>query len=159
LTSCLLRLHTKTPSVCSLHLSIISTWNATRWISRQRFSTAILEKQSTLLRLKAAASHPNMVLLLRKSLYGLRQSPRNFNKAFDKWLREERFRATIADPCIYTRRTGSTFIMLSLHVDDQLIPCNNRFALDDFKHSLNKKFECSDSGATGYFLGFSIHRN
>jgi len=101
----------------------------------------------------------NMVLLLRKSLYGLRQSPRNFNKAFDKWLREERFTPTTADPCIYTRRTGSTFMMLSLHVDDQLIACNNRFALDDFKHSLNKKFECSDSGAAGYFLGFNIHRD
>jgi len=100
----------------------------------------------------------NKVLLLRKSLYGLRQSPRCFNKAFDKWLREQGFVPTTADPCIYTRRNGSDFIMLSLHVDDQLIACNNRFVLDKFKSDLNTKFECSDSGPAGYFLGFNIHR-
>jgi len=70
------------------------------------------------------------VLLLRKLLYGLRQSPRCFNKAFDKWLREQGFVPTTADPCIYTQRNGSDFIMLSLHVDDQLIACNNRYVLD-----------------------------
>lgn len=36
------------------------------------------------------------VLLLKKSLYGLRQSPRCFNKKFDSWL------AAKADPLIYT---------------------------------------------------------
>jgi hypothetical protein len=45
-------------------------------------------------------------------------------------------------------------IMLSLHVDDQLIAGNSRSALDIFKAELNVQFECSDSGAVGYFLGF-----
>jgi hypothetical protein len=42
-------------------------------------------------------------------------------------------------------------------VDDQLIACNNRSALDGFKHQLNAQFECSDSGPAGYFLGFNIY--
>jgi hypothetical protein len=49
--------------------------------------------------------------------------------------------------------------MLSVHVDDQLIACNNRSALDDFKRQLNAQFECSDSGPAGYFLGFNIYRD
>lgn len=49
--------------------------------------------------------------------------------------------------------------MLSVHVDDQLIACNSRSALDAFKHTLNNKFECSDSGPAGYFLGFNIYRD
>ena len=44
----------------------------------------------------------NKVLRLCKSLYGLKQSPRCFNKAFDKWLRERDFKAAKADPCLYT---------------------------------------------------------
>jgi len=58
---------------------------------------------------------------------------------------------TRADPCIYTKRQGSTFLMLSVHVDDQIIACTSRSALDSFKHS-NNKFECSDSGPADYFL-------
>ena len=41
------------------------------------------------------------VLLLCKSLYGLKQSPKCFNKALDEWLRSEGLLATHADPCIY----------------------------------------------------------
>jgi len=49
--------------------------------------------------------------------------------------------------------------MLSIHVDDQLIACNNQSALDKFKQQLNAQFECADSGPVGYFLGFNVHRN
>ena len=49
--------------------------------------------------------------------------------------------------------------MLSIHVDNQLIASNSRPALDQFKAELNAQFECQDSGAAGYFLGFNIHRN
>lgn len=48
---------------------------------------------------------------------------------------------------------------LSIHVDDQLIACNNRIALDKFKQQLDAQFEWADSGPIGYFLGSNIHRN
>jgi len=99
------------------------------------------------------------VLLLRKSLYGLKQSPRCFNKALDEWLRSEGLRPTNADGCVYTRRQGNSFLMLSVHVDDQLIASSNRRELDDFKRQLNARFECSDGGAASYFLGFNIFRD
>ena len=99
------------------------------------------------------------VLHLRKSLYGLKQSPRCFNKAFDTWLQSQHFAPASADPCLYTRRQGGNLIMLSVHVDDQLIASNDRTALDKFKKELNDRFECSDSGEANYFLGFNIHRN
>jgi hypothetical protein len=99
------------------------------------------------------------VLLLRKSLYGLKQSPRCFNKAFDQWMREQGLVPTHADPCIYTWSNNGTFLILSVHVDDQLIACNSRAALDEFKGKLNKRFECSDGGPVAYFLGFNVFRN
>ncbi len=64
----------------------------------------------------------NKVLLLRKSLYGLRQSPRCFNKAFDKWLRDQGFVPTTADPCIYTRRNGSDFHSGNMILGSKLAP-------------------------------------
>jgi hypothetical protein len=49
--------------------------------------------------------------------------------------------------------------MLSAHVDDQLIACNNHSALDKYKRQLNTQFECSDSGPAGYFPGSNIYRD
>ncbi len=154
-TNSLLQLHTKTQSVYSSRLSTISTLNAIRSISKRLSSMATLMRQS-IVPPEGSNISADKVLHLRKSLYGLKQSPRCFNKAFDEWLRGQGLTPTRADPCIYTRRQGNTFLMLSVHVDDQLIACNSRSALDAFKHTLNNKFECSDSGPAGYFASTSI---
>ena len=54
---------------------------------------------------------------------------------------------------------GGNLIILSVHVDDQLIASNNRTALDEFKRELNKEFECKDCGPANHFLGFDILRD
>ncbi|KAE8542213.1 hypothetical protein D1P53_001698 [Cryptococcus gattii VGV] len=59
----------------------------------------------------------------------------------------------------YVRCCEGELLMLSVHVDDQLIACNSRKTLDEFKQKLNSKFECSDSGPAGYFLGVNIYRD
>jgi hypothetical protein len=101
----------------------------------------------------------NQVLRLRKSLYGLKQSPRCFNKALDDWLRSQGFAPTRADPCVYRRVRNDSIILLSVHVDDQLIAGNSRKDVDEFKKQLNARFECKDGGPVSYFLGFNIHRD
>jgi len=99
------------------------------------------------------------VIRLRKSLYGLRQSPRCFNQAFDKWMRQDGFEPTRADPCLYVRKSQSSTIMVSVHVDDQLIASDSRPELDAFKKRLNARFECTDNGPVNYFLGFNVVRD
>lgn len=99
------------------------------------------------------------VLHLNKALYGLKQSPRCFNKSLDKWLQSQGFCAMTGDPCLYIRSNNGNTILLSLHVDDQLIASNDCTHLDQFKQELNAAFECSDGGAANYFLGFNIKRD
>ena len=102
---------------------------------------------------------PDKVLRLNKTLYGLKQSPRCFNNKLDKWLRSQDLVPSIADPCLYIRRHGEDVLLLSVHVDDQLIAGNSRTTLDEFKAKLNKEFECTDGGEANYFLGMNIHRD
>jgi hypothetical protein len=102
---------------------------------------------------------PGKVLKLNKSLYGLRQSPRCFNDKLDSWLRSQDFVPATADPCLYVYQEGKVFMMLTVHVDDQLIASNDRSALDKFKADLNAAFECKDHGPVNYFLGVSITRD
>lgn len=100
------------------------------------------------------------VLKLNKSLYGLKQSPRLFNQALDRWLRSVGLSPTTADPCVYIRRRNDrSFLMLSVHVDDQLIACNTVDELEEFKLALHKQFECTDTGDVNYFLGFNVYRD
>lgn len=101
----------------------------------------------------------SMVLRLKKSLYGLKQSPHLFNKALNQWLKSQGLKPAKADPCVYSRRTGKSLLLLSIHVDDQLIACTSREELDVFKKLLNNRFECSDGGPVNYFLGINIHRD
>jgi hypothetical protein len=89
----------------------------------------------------------------------MKQSPRCFNKSLDKWLQDQGFKAANGDPCLYHQSINGNIILISLHVDDQLIASNNRPHLDDFKRQLNNIFECSDSGPANYFLGFNITRD
>lgn len=98
-------------------------------------------------------------LRLKKTLYGLRQSPRCFNKTLDKWLQEQGLQPNSADPCLYNRVDSNGHrLMLIVHVDDQLIACDDRATLDQFKRDLNARFECSDAGPARHFLGFDIIR-
>lgn len=99
------------------------------------------------------------VYKLKKSLYGLRQSPRCFNDKLDGWLRTQRFVPATADPCLYIRRESGVFMMLTVHVDDQLIASNDESALLDFKARLNAEFGCTDHGPVNYFLGFNVKRD
>jgi hypothetical protein len=71
----------------------------------------------------------NKILRLNKSLYGLKQSPRLFNQTLDKWLRSTGMVPTTADSCVYVRRKDGNFLMLSVHVDDQLLPATISMSL------------------------------
>ena len=64
----------------------------------------------------------NMVCKLKKSLYRLKQAPRQWYKKFDSFMMSQEYKRTFADPCAYVRRfPNDKFIILLLYVDDMLI--------------------------------------
>lgn len=62
-----------------------------------------------------------LVSKLRKSLYGLRQSPRQCHKKFDSFMVSQNFIRSEYDHCVYFKSFSSIFIILVLYVDDMLI--------------------------------------
>jgi hypothetical protein len=101
----------------------------------------------------------NTVLKLEKTLYGLKQAPHDFNREIDLWFKSQGIELTQADVCIYRRVSKDSVRLISIHVDDQLIACNSRSELDEFKAKFNARFECSDGGPVNYFLGFNVFRD
>ena len=64
-----------------------------------------------------------LVCKLKKSLYGLRQSPRQWYKKFDSFMVSQNFVRSEYDHCVYFKSFNGIFIILALYVDvdDMLI--------------------------------------
>ena len=52
----------------------------------------------------------DMVCKLKKSIYGLKQSSRQWYLKFDETITKFGFKENIVDPCIYLKISGSKFI-------------------------------------------------
>ena len=63
----------------------------------------------------------NLVCKLRKSLYGLKQVPRQWYKKFDSFMHRIEFKRCEADHYCYVKSFDNSFIILLLYVDDMLI--------------------------------------
>ena len=62
-----------------------------------------------------------LVCKLEKSLYELKQSPRQWYKRFDKFMSSRRYTKSLYDPCIYFYKLPSgEYFYLLLYVDDIL---------------------------------------
>jgi transposase InsO family protein len=97
-----------------------------------------------------------LVCKLNKSLYGLKQSSRQWNKVIDVFLKELSFTVIDADTCVYTKHSGNKMVMISLYVDDLLIASNDKNLLMGVKKSLNKRFEMKDLGRVQICLGLEF---
>ncbi|KAH9687838.1 hypothetical protein KPL70_014918 [Citrus sinensis] len=97
---------------------------------------------------------------LRKSLYGLKQSPRQWYLRFDKFMTENSFQRCSYDCCVYHKdlRDGGKIYML-LYVDDMLIACNYMDQIDEPKKQLKNTFEIKDLGAAKKILGVELLRD
>ena len=63
----------------------------------------------------------NLVCKLRKSLYSLKQAPRQWYKKFDSFMYRIGFKRCEADHCCYVKFSDNSYIILLLYVDDMLI--------------------------------------
>jgi hypothetical protein len=61
------------------------------------------------------------VCRLIKSIYGLKQAPKQWHEKFNNTLTIAGFCVNEADKCVYYRFSGSRGVILCLYVDDILI--------------------------------------
>ena len=63
----------------------------------------------------------NLICRLKKYLYGLKQSPRQWYKRFDSFMLSHGFKRSDYDSCVYLKTVNDSAIYLLLYVDDILM--------------------------------------
>lgn len=109
----------------------------------------------------SAVVHHDKVCQLERSLYGLKQSPRQWNKRFDDFMKVIQFNRSEYDNCVYYKEIKKTneYIYLLLYVDDILIASKNKEEVKALKILLNSEFEMKDLGDAKKILGMEIERD
>nr|GEV47133.1 retrotransposon protein, putative, Ty1-copia subclass [Tanacetum cinerariifolium] len=102
----------------------------------------------------------NKVCLLKKYLYGLKQSPRQWYKRFDVYMINNRFSRISYDSCVYFKEFApGMYIYLLLYVDDMLIACKSKSEIEYTTGLLRKEFDMKELGLARKILGMKIVRD
>ncbi len=95
---------------------------------------------------------------LEKSLYGLKNSGRNWNAVLHECLTKNGFTQNPADNCVYTKEKCDEKVILIVWVDDLIIAANSESVLESVKGMLTERFKMKDMGRLKYFLSIDFEQ-
>ena len=114
----------------------------------------------------------SLVLRLHKSLYGFRQSPKNWHSTSDTWVMKVGFKPLKCDPCVCVYYTDDDCInsstantsrkpeaILTLYVDDLILTGGDKAVLKMLKEKLMSRFATTDMGDISLVLDMQVTRN
>jgi hypothetical protein len=106
------------------------------------------------------SSNYNKVCKLKKSLYGLKQSPRAWFDRFTKTIVQNGYSQCQADHTLFIKSSPENKkAILIVYVDDIILTGDYREELVKLKTLLAKEFEIKDLGYLRYFLGMEVARS
>ncbi|GJR89663.1 retrotransposon protein, putative, ty1-copia subclass [Tanacetum coccineum] len=103
--------------------------------------------------------NPRKVCNLQRSIYGLKQASRSWNKRFDEEIKKFGFTQNLDEPCIYQKASGRNVTFLILYVDDIIIIGKYIPSLQSVKDYHGKCFAKKDLGEAAFILGIKIYRD
>ena len=93
---------------------------------------------------------------LKKSLYGLKHSPRCWYEELNRHLVGTGFKQSKADPCVFHQWNEGKLTIISIYVDDLILMADLICEMQDLKRNLSVKFRMKDQGLLNYCLGIGI---
>jgi hypothetical protein len=104
-----------------------------------------------------ALKKKGLVIQLLKCLYGLKQSPMEWNGDLDEFLKSLGFVPCQTEPCVYVHASRKQYLLV--YVDDIIIATKSDLEVTLLKKTINERFPISDKGPIAKFLNIDINRD
>ncbi|XP_074302849.1 uncharacterized protein LOC141636469 [Silene latifolia] len=144
-----------------LVVAAASSWNLHQLDINNAFLHGFLDKEVYMKPPEGYKVNPGHVCRLRRSLYGLKQASRQWNKELSKHLINIGVVQSRQDYSLFTRFNPATqsFLLVLVYVDDLIITGTSDSEIVSIKEGLDAAFSIKDLGFLRYFLGLEISRN
>jgi hypothetical protein len=96
---------------------------------------------------------------LKKSIYGLKQTSRQWYLKFDEVFKKFGSVENEVNNCVYIKIKGIMFIILVLYVDDILLTSSDKNLLYETNGFLSSNFDMKDLGDVSYVLNIEIYQD
>ncbi|GKC18211.1 retrovirus-related pol polyprotein from transposon TNT 1-94, partial [Tanacetum coccineum] len=116
--------------------------------------TACKDYELEQLDVQTAYEQGNKVCVIKKYLYGLKQSPRQWYRRFDEYMLSNGFKHSSYDSCIYYKSYApGEYIYLLLYVEDMMIACKSKAEIGSTKYLVKKEFDMKELEEAKNILG------
>jgi hypothetical protein len=105
------------------------------------------------------AEDEGKVLLLLRSLYGLKQAGFEWSEELEKFFLDAGFTRSQVDQAVYFRREAEEHTVITVSVDDMAVTSQHLKHIVRFKAQLRERFEISDLGELTWLLGLKVERD
>ncbi|KAE8723356.1 MORC family CW-type zinc finger protein 3 isoform 2 [Hibiscus syriacus] len=99
------------------------------------------------------------VCKLKKSIYGLKQSPRAWFERFTRAVKQHGYTQAQSDHTMFYKHNNGKIAILIVYVDDIVMTGDDTIELESLKNFLSNQFEVEDLGQLKYFLGMEVARS
>ncbi|PKU78407.1 Retrovirus-related Pol polyprotein from transposon TNT 1-94 [Dendrobium catenatum] len=102
------------------------------------------------------SAHPDYICSLKKAIYDLKQSPRQWYATLSTHLQQFGFKFSAADPSLMVYHSSSSSLYILIYVDDILLTGNDKVIMDKLLTSLKATFSMRYLGNLSQFLGIHV---
>jgi hypothetical protein len=99
------------------------------------------------------------VCRLNKTLYGLKQSPREWYEEVLRAFHEMAFTRCQHDHSIFIKQNDGDTLIVGVYVDDMIVAARTTDAIDAFGRNIGSRYKVKDLGEIKAFLGLEIVRD
>ena len=140
-------------------LAVDLDWEIQQMDVKGAYLNGILKEELYMMQPQGFTDGTDRVCHLIKTLYGLKQSGREWNKEFNTKLVGRNFKRTQSDPCVYIRQDQHHTEIVTVWVDDLLLFTNAEKRMKQLKRELGELFEVTDLGEPSKIVGIEISRD